>query len=428
MLSIPQEWDKVIADASSQEGVSPTFIREGLTAGTIVMPRNRHRTDVRPVAIGAGMRIKVNANLGNSPDASDLETEIRKLKVAIDAGADTVMDLSTGKDLRQIREAMLEQCPVPLGTVPIYEACSRAVETHRAVVELNVDELFQVIEDHAREGVDFITVHCGVTQESVDRLRNQGRLTDVVSRGGALLVEWMVFNHAENPLYEYYDRLLDIARDHSVTLSLGDGLRPGSLADATDRAQIQELILIGELVDRAREAGVQAMVEGPGHIPLNQVEANVLLEKELCKGAPFYVLGPLVTDISPGYDHIAAAIGGAIAGAAGADFLCYVTPAEHLRLPDPDDVREGVMALRIAAHAADISRGVKGAFEWDRRISKARKQLDWETVLDLAIDTHRARQMLGDRPLHEQDVCTMCGDYCAMKRMGNIFSKTEERR
>jgi phosphomethylpyrimidine synthase len=403
---------RIVADT---ERVDATAIMDGVAAGRIVIPRNRGRELASPKGIGSGLRVKVNANIGTSADFPDLSPEMEKLAAALEAGTDTVMDLSTGGDIAGVRREVLRRSPVPVGTVPIYEAAISAVERNGSVVDMTEDELFDVIEGQAKEGVDFITVHCGVTRESIARLQKQGRLTDVVSRGGALLVCWMLANELENPLYVRYDDLLETARRHDVTLSLGDGLRPGSIADATDRAQVQELIILGELVARAREAGVQAMVEGPGHIPLDQVAANVTLEKRLCDGAPFYVLGPLVTDIAPGYDHITSAIGGAIAAMAGADFLCYVTPSEHLGLPTAQDVREGVIAARIAGHAADIARGVPGAADWDREMSAARKSLDWQRQAELAIDPAKARALREQRSTPAEEACSMCSSYCAMK-------------
>jgi phosphomethylpyrimidine synthase len=342
-----------------------------------------------------------------------LDTELRKLQAAIDFGADTVMDLSTGGDISAIRRAIIASSTLPVGTVPIYQAGIEAIEGHGAIVSMTVDEIFDVIEEQAKDGVDFMTLHCGVTQASVARLKNQGRMTDIVSRGGAFLTGWMLHNEEENPLYQYYDRLLDLARKYDFALSLGDALRPGCLADATDRAQVEELIILGELVERAREASVQVMIEGPGHLPLDQIAANVQLEKSLCHGAPFYVLGPLVTDIGAGYDHITGAIGGAIAAAAGADFLCYVTPTEHLSLPDVEDVKQGVIASRIAAHAGDIVKNVKGAREWDEEMSQARKNLDWETQAKLSLDPEFSRQVHNKIPAAGK-TCSMCGKYCAM--------------
>lgn len=395
------------------EGVEAEVVRLGVARGTIVIPANINHAGLSPCGIGQGLRTKVNANIGTSSDFGSIDTELKKLGVAVAAGAEVVMDLSTGGDIAAIRQAVLAASSVPVGTVPIYQAGIEAINKHGAIVKMTVDELFAAIEEHARDGVDFITVHCGVTQSAIGRLKKQGRVTDVVSRGGAFLIGWIAYNDCENPLYEHYDRLLEIAGRYDVTLSLGDGMRPGSLADATDRAQVDELLTIGELVERARQAGVQAMVEGPGHLPLNQIEANVRLEKSVCHGAPFYVLGPLVTDVAAGYDHITSAIGGAVAAAAGADFLCYVTPAEHLSLPDPEDVRQGVIASRIAAHAGDIAKGVKGAEQWDLEMSQARKRLDWEEQARLALDPARSRQVHG-KHASAGAACSMCGEYCAM--------------
>jgi len=396
------------------EGLDAGIIRLGLERGWIVIPANPNHTRLAPCGIGNGLRTKVNANIGTSSDFGGLATEMEKLKVAAEAGADAVMDLSTGGDLAGIRKAIIAETVLPVGTVPIYQAGIRAMAEHGAIVNMPTDELFEAIEEHARDGVDFVTVHCGVTRQAIDRLRRQKRVADVVSRGGAFLMGWMLHNDEENPLYKQYDRLLDIARRYDVTLSLGDGMRPGSLADATDRAQIEELLTLGELVQRAREAGVQVMVEGPGHLPLDQIETNVRLQKSVCDDAPFYVLGPLVTDIAAGYDHITGAIGGAIAAAYGTDFLCYVTPAEHLGLPDPQDVRQGVMASRIAAHAGDIVKGVKGAFERDREMSRARKRLDWDAQARLSLDPAsfgrgREKHVTGGK------ACSMCGEFCAME-------------
>ncbi|MBA7568848.1 MAG: phosphomethylpyrimidine synthase ThiC [Dehalococcoidia bacterium] len=396
------------------EGVEAEFICQGVAEGTIVIPANIKHTNLVPCGIGQGLKTKVNANIGTSSDFGDIDTEREKLKVAADSGADTVMDLSTGGDISAIRRAIITASTLPIGTVPVYQAGIEAIASHGAIVKMTVEELFSAIEEHARDGVDFMTVHCGVTRAAVDRLRQQGRVADVVSRGGAFLIGWMLHNDCENPLYENYDRLLEIAREFDVTLSLGDGMRPGCLADATDQAQVEELLAIGELVNRARQAGVQAMVEGPGHLPLNHIEANVQLEKAICKGAPFYVLGPLVTDIAAGYDHITGAIGGAIAAAAGADFLCYVTPAEHLSLPDPEDVRQGVIASRIAAHAADIVKGVKGAAERDKKMAVARKKLDWEEQARLSLDPALARRVHG-KHASSGSACSMCGQFCAME-------------
>ncbi len=398
---------------AEKEGVEAEFILQGLIGGRIVLPANANHTNLIPCGIGTGLKTKVNANIGTSSDSCNLDMELRKLHAAVDFGADTVMDLSTGGDISAIRRAILSASTVPVGTVPIYQAGIEAIEGRGAIVNMTVDDIFAAIREHARDGVDFMTVHCGVTQASVARLKRQGRVTDIVSRGGAFLVGWMLHNDKENPLYQYYDRLLDVALEYDFTLSLGDGLRPGCLADATDRAQVEELVTLGELAERAREAGVQAMIEGPGHLPLDQITTNVQLEKSLCRGAPFYVLGPLVTDVGAGYDHITAAIGGAIAAAAGADFLCYVTPTEHLSLPNVEDVRQGVIASRIAAHAADIVKGVKGAREWDEQMSRARKALDWKTQANLSLDPQLALQ-IHSTIAGDGATCSMCGKYCAM--------------
>lgn len=398
---------------AERERVETGFVIRGLADGEIIIPANSNHSNLVPCGIGRGLRTKINANIGTSSDFCDLNTELRKLETAIAFGADTVMDLSTGGDIPAIRRAITYGSTAPVGTVPIYQAGIEAIDNHGAIVNMTVDEIFAVIEEHAKDGVDFMTVHCGVTREAVARLKEQTRNTDIVSRGGAFLIGWMLHNERENPLYEYYDRLLDLALRYDFALSLGDGLRPGCLADATDRAQVQELIILGELVKRSREAGVQAMVEGPGHLPLDQIVTNVQLEKSLCRGAPFYVLGPLVTDIGAGYDHITAAIGGAIAAAAGADFLCYVTPSEHLSLPGIQDVKEGVIASRIAGHAADIVKGIEGAKEWDEQMSRARKALDWRTQAELSLDRELSQQIHSKIPAGGT-ACSMCGKYCAM--------------
>ena len=373
--------------AALAEGVEPEFIRAGIAAGNIIICHNVKHLNGTPLAVGKGLRTKINANIGSSADDLDIEKELEKARVAVAAGADAIMDLSTGGPVDEIRRAIIAETSACIGTVPLYQAALDAVRNKKkAIVEMTVEDIFAGVLKHAEDGVDFITVHCGVTRASVERMRREGRIMDVVSRGGAFTIEWMAHNNMENPLYEHFDRLLEITKAFDMTLSLGDGFRPGCLADATDRAQIHELIILGELTQRAQAYGVQVMIEGPGHMPLNQIEANVLLQKRLCHGAPFYVLGPLVTDIAPGYDHITSAIGGTIAAAAGADFLCYVTPSEHLRLPTVEDVREGVMACRIAGHAADIVKGVKGAMEKDTQMARCRKKLDWEGQFALAID------------------------------------------
>jgi phosphomethylpyrimidine synthase len=409
------------------EGVSLDHVIEGVAGGTIVITRNALHRSIVPLGIGRGLRTKINANIGTSRDRMSIDGEIEKLKAAVASGADAVMDLSTGGPIIEIRKEILKHSTVAIGTVPIYQAAVETVEQGCSIVQMDPETLFRIIEEQAEEGVDFVTVHCGVTTSSVDRLKRQGRIMDVVSRGGAFHLEWIIHNEEENPLYKQYGRLIEIAKKYDMTLSLGDGMRPGSLADATDRAQIEELITLGELRDTAVDAGVQVMIEGPGHVPINQVETNIKIQKELCKGAPFYVLGPLVTDVAPGYDHITSAIGGAIAGAAGADFLCYVTPSEHLRLPDLEDVREGVIASRIAAHAADIAKGVKGAIEWDREMSRRRKALDWKGQIELSIDPDKARKLRESSLPKESDVCTMCGEFCSMKGV-SAYLKTDVKR
>ncbi len=398
---------------AEREGLDPGALLQAVAEGAAVIPANPAHRNLRACGIGKGLATKVNANIGTSSVHTSLEAELEKARVVMEFGADAIMDLSTGGDINGIRRAIIDRCPLPLGTVPIYQAAIQATERRGAIVNMTADDIFEVIEEQAGEGVDFMTVHCGVTRQAVEHLRRQTRLTNVVSRGGAFLLGWIIRHDQENPLYEQYDRLLEIARRHDVTLSLGDGMRPGSLADATDRCQIQELLTLGELVERAWKAGVQVMVEGPGHVPLDQVVANVQLQKRVCRGAPFYVLGPLVTDVGAGYDHISAAIGGAVAAAAGADFLCYVTPSEHLSLPNAEEVKEGIVGARIAAHAADIVKGVKGAAEWDRRMSLARRNLDWEEQIRLSMDPERARR-LHDRFAGSSNTCSMCGPYCAM--------------
>jgi phosphomethylpyrimidine synthase len=404
-----------MARVAEKERLDPEAIRRGVADGSIVIPANRHHAWLDPIGIGAGLRIKVNANIGTSSAAPLAATELAKLRASLDAKADTVMDLSTAGALDEIRAALLRESPVPFGTVPIYQAGAEVVEAKVSLRGMTEELMFDVIERHARDGVDFVTVHCGVTLDIVHQLRQGERLPAIVSRGGTLLACWMLAHDRENPLYSHFDRLLEIAREHDVTLSLGDGLRPGCLADATDALQIAELSKLGELVRRARDAGVQAMVEGPGHVPLDQIAANVLLEKRICDGAPFYVLGPLVTDVAPGYDHITSAIGGALAGMAGADFLCYVTPSEHLGLPTLEDVREGVMAARIAAHAADVVRLGAKARAWDDEMARARRSLDWEQQFALCIDPERARRLYRRPEGAGEEACTMCGPYCVFK-------------
>jgi len=400
---------------SQQEKVKEGDLIERIARGEVIIPKNLRRSDLSVVGIGKGLRTKINTNIGTSPDLADIKYEIEKLKIAEKVGTDTVMDLSTGGDLDKIRRTIIKETHLPLGTVPIYQAAVESIAEEGNITRMNPDKIFEVIERQAEDGVDFMTVHCGLTLSSLERLKKEGRIDNIVSRGGAFLTTWMVFNERENPLYEQFDRLLELARKYDVTLSLGDGLRPGCIADSTDRAQIQELIILGELAQRALDAGVQVMIEGPGHIPFKEIEANILLEKKLCHNAPFYVLGPVVTDIAPGYDHITSAIGGSYAASVGADFLCYVTPGEHLRLPTIEDVREGVIAARIAAHVGDLSKNIKGAAEWDLKMAKSREKRNWKEQIDLSIDPEFARKMRDESKPKFKDVCTMCGEFCALK-------------
>ncbi len=414
-------------EVALSEGVTPERLAADISAGLTVIPRNTTH-NIKPIGIGRGLRTKVNANIGTSKDKVSFDDELEKLDVLVKYGADAVMDLSTGGPIKDLRRLLSSRkSPISVGTVPIYEAAVMAAEVNGTISKMTPDAIFNVLENHAEEGVDFVTVHCGLTRKAVERLKDEGRVLDLVSRGGSFLLEWMVYNDTENPLYEHYDRLLEIAKKYDLTLSLGDALRPGCLVDATDRSQIEELLTLGELRDRALESGVQVIIEGPGHVPLNQIELNIKIQKEICKGAPFYVLGPLVTDIAMGYDHIAAAIGGAIAGAAGADFLCYVTPAEHIRLPNIADVKEGLIALKIAAHAADIAKGIPGAIELDRKMAICRKNLDWNGQIELSFDPEKVRQWRSEIPPTEQEVCSMCGEFCAIRTVEKALRKKDNR-
>lgn len=417
----------IITDAmrtvAQQEGVSEEFIRAGVAEGTIAICANKNHKNLIPRGVGQGLKVKVNANIGTSSSFPDIEPELVKLKAAVDAGADAVMDLSTGSNITASRRAIIENSIVMVGTVPMYQATVETIKKRGAVVEMTKEDLFDVIRMQAADGADFMTLHCGITKSVLKALTEEGRIMDVVSRGGSFITGWMLHNDKENPLYEYYDEILDICAEYDVTISLGDGLRPGCLADATDRAQIQELLNLGELTQRAWDKGVQVMVEGPGHMPYNQIAANMQLQKRICHGAPFYVLGPLVTDVAPGYDHITSAIGGTLAAVSGADFLCYVTPAEHLGLPDLNDVREGVIAARIAAHAADLAKGNKQAWAWDNAMAKARKELDWPEQLRLALDPVKATEYRNKKNKSDDEACSMCGDYCAVKIVGQYLEE-----
>ncbi|WP_295722652.1 phosphomethylpyrimidine synthase [uncultured Methanobrevibacter sp.] len=389
-------------------------ILHGLANGTIVIPKNINR-DTNTCGIGAGLTTKVNANIGSSSKIEDLDLELKKAKLAVEYGADTVMDLSTGPKLNEFRKSILNEIDVPLGTVPIYEAGVHTLNNNKEIIDMDKDLFFKVIESQAKEGVDYMTLHCGITKEIIPKIQNQKRKMGVVSRGGTFLASWILHNECENPLYENYDYLLEIAYEYDITLSLGDGLRPGCLHDASDIPQIQELITLGGLVKRAQEEKVQVMVEGPGHIPLNQIKANMEVQKTLCHGAPFYVLGPIPTDIAPGYDHITSAIGGAIAASNGADFLCYVTPAEHLSLPSLEDVKEGVIATKIAAEVADVSLGLEKAWEKENEMSQARRDFDWDKQFEIALDSSKPRVYKDKCKIDDNEMCAMCGEYCAVK-------------
>jgi phosphomethylpyrimidine synthase len=405
----------VLQKVCEGEPLDAEAIASEIVEGTAVLTLNSLREISQPCAIGKGLRTKVNANIGTSGEKADLAFELEKLEAVLETGADTVMDLSTGGDIDGVRRRVLSESAVPVGTVPIYQAAIESQEKYGSIVEMRPDDIFEAIERHAADGVDFVTVHCGVTRRALDALEKTGRIADVVSRGGAFLSGWIIYNEKENPLYEEFDRLLEIARRYELTLSLGDGFRPGAVADATDSAQVQELITLGELVSRCREAGVQAMVEGPGHVPLGQVVENVRLAKDICRGAPFYVLGPLVTDVAPGYDHIVAGMGGALAAASGADYLCYVTPREHLGLPEIEDVREGTVVTRIAAHAADLAKNPEFFMKWDNEMSRARKALKWDRQVELSVDPRRAGGILSECRVSDESGCSMCGEFCAMK-------------
>ncbi|KJR40934.1 phosphomethylpyrimidine synthase [Candidatus Magnetoovum chiemensis] len=425
MTRIEQARNGIITDEVKQaaliEDVSPESLSNDIAQGYSVITRNiKH--NITPLAIGRGLTTKINANIGTSKDHVSVDEELSKLAMLVKYGADAVMDLSTGGPIRELRRLLTERSAISIGTVPMYETAVVAIEKYGSILKMTADDLFEIIELQAIEGVDFVTVHCGLTRNAIDHLKEQKRLLDVVSRGGAFLLEWMIYNDKENPLYEQYDRLLELSKKYDLTLSLGDGLRPGCIDDATDRAQVEELLTLGALQKRALKEGVQVIIEGPGHVPLNQVEMNIKLQKKLCSGAPFYVLGPLVTDIAMGYDHIAAAIGGAIAGAAGADFLCYVTPSEHIRLPDVDDVVEGVIASKIAAHAADICKGIPKAIAKDIEMAKYRKKLNWQGQMSLSFNPEKVSAMRSHVPPSQSDVCSMCADFCAIKTVERALS------
>lgn len=404
---------------AEKEHINIEELKRLIAEGKIVIPANKNHKSLDPEGVGEGLRTKINVNLGISKDCPECESELEKVRVALEMRAEAIMDLSNYGKTEGMRKKIVEISTAMLGTVPIYDAVGFY---DKELKDITAKEFLDVVRKHGEDGVDFITIHAGLNRETVETVKRNKRLTNVVSRGGSLLFAWMELNNKENPFYEYYDELLDICAKYDMTISLGDACRPGSVNDATDASQIKELITLGELTKRAWEKNVQVMIEGPGHMPLNEIKANMLLEKKLCHGAPFYVLGPLVTDVAPGYDHITSAIGGAIAATYGADFLCYVTPAEHLRLPDLEDMKEGIIASKIAAHAADIAKGVKGAIEWDNKMSKARADIDWEAMFNLAINPEKARAYRESSKPHDEESCTMCGKMCSMRTMKKILN------
>ena len=403
---------------AKKERMTPEEVRAYVAKGQIAIPCNKNHTCIDPNGIGSMLKTKINVNLGTSRDCKDLDVEVEKVKNAVDMGAESIMDLSSFGDTQVFRRRLTGECPAIIGTVPIYDA---VVYYHKALKEITTEEWLDIVRMHAEDGVDFMTIHCGINRDTAKRFKANKRLTNIVSRGGSIIFAWMEMTGKENPFYEHFDDILEICRKYDVTLSLGDACRPGCIEDASDISQIEELVTLGELTRRAWEKDVQVIIEGPGHMPLNQIEANMRIQKEICKGAPFYVLGPLVTDVAPGYDHITAAIGGAIAAAYGASFLCYVTPAEHLRLPNLEDVKEGIIASRIAAHAADLAKGIRGAGEWDHEMSLARKNLDWERMFELSIDPEKARRYRAEAKPEKEDTCSMCGNFCAVKNMNRIL-------
>lgn len=412
-----------VRKACETEHLLPEELSRSIDLGHGIVPANLLRNIVKPCAIGGGSRVKVNANIGSSRDLESMEQELLKLKTAVACGADTVMDLSTGPAWREILSHILTRSPVPIGTVPLYQVFGEVLERGGDVADVTQEDIFRAVEEHCSAGVDYLTLHCGVTRRSVALLKSRGRRMGIVSRGGSLMAEWMEKRGEENPLYSGFDRLIEILHRYDAVFSLGDGLRPGCVSDAGDTAQMEELVTLGELQQRSLAAGVQVMIEGPGHVPIHRIAENIRIQKTICNGAPFYVLGPIVTDVAPGYDHITSAIGGAIAAMNGADFLCYVTPAEHLRLPDVNDVRTGVISARIAAHAADIARGIPGAVEWDNAMAEARASFDWERQFKLCMDPQTARRMRGEALPEDGDVCSMCGHLCALKTSRRTLGK-----
>jgi phosphomethylpyrimidine synthase len=408
-----------MAAVARKEGVEPERIRQYVAAGQVAIPANHNHASLDPEGIGRGLRTKINVNLGVSRDCCDFTYELTKVRKAIELKAEAIMDLSSYGKTHEFRSRLIAECPAMIGTVPVYDAVGFY---ERDLQQIGAADFLKVIEVHARDGVDFMTIHAGLTREMLTALKQNHRVTNIVSRGGSLIAAWMELTGNENPFYEFFDQVLAICATYDVTLSLGDACRPGSVADATDQLQIQELINLGALTKRAWARDVQVMIEGPGHMSLNEIAANMLLEKKLCHGAPFYVLGPLVTDVAPGYDHITSAIGGAVAAMHGADFLCYVTPAEHLRLPNLEDLVEGVIAAKIAAHAGDLAKGLPGAADWDRRMSHARAALDWEQMFELALEPEKPRRYRAESRPEDAGTCTMCGKMCAVRNMNRVLA------
>lgn len=407
-----------MAIVAKKEFMAPETLRSLVAEGKVVIPGNKRHTCLDPNGIGSMLKTKINVNLGTSRDCKDMDMELEKVQDAVNMGAESIMDLSSFGDTQKFRRRLTAECPAIIGTVPIYDA---VVYYHKPLKEITSEEWLKIVEMHAQDGVDFMTIHVGINKNTAQRFKDAKRLTNIVSRGGSIIFAWMEMTGQENPFYEHFDRILDICSEYDITLSLGDACRPGCIADAGDISQIEELVTLGELTKRAWAKNVQVMIEGPGHMPLNQIEANMKIQQTICCGAPFYVLGPIVTDVAPGYDHITAAIGGAIAAASGAAFLCYVTPAEHLRLPDVDDVKEGIIASKIAAHAADIAKGIPHAAQWDYEMSSARKALDWEKMFSLSMDPEKARRYRAQAKPEKEDTCSMCGNFCAVKNMNRIL-------
>ncbi|SKC81798.1 phosphomethylpyrimidine synthase ThiC [Maledivibacter halophilus] len=406
---------KIVA---KKEGMDIDILRKRIAEGKIVIPANKNHKSLNPEGVGEGLRTKINVNLGISKDCYNIEKELEKVKGALEFNVEAIMDLSSYGKTEEFRTRLVDMSPAMIGTVPIYDAVGFY---DKELKDITAKEFLDVAHKHAENGVDFITIHAGINRETAEVFKRNRRLNHIVSRGGSLIYAWMELNNEENPFFEYYDELLDICEKYDVTLSLGDACRPGSINDATDASQIKELMILGELTKRAWERNVQVMIEGPGHVAINEIKANVLIEKKLCHGAPFYVLGPIVTDIAPGYDHITSAIGGAIAASNGADFLCYVTPAEHLRLPNLEDMKEGIIATKIAAHAADIAKNIPGAKQWDYEMSKARQNLNWEKMFNLSIDEEKARRYRKESTPEHDDSCTMCGKMCSMRNMNKVM-------